>query len=97
MMEMRLYLQLCAVLLLVFTVGCQTTETTKEEPFIFTYTFKSMENEDSEILNEWLSNARADKGTNIHSFEMENGYLYYYARGYSDGCISYLSKGSEKR
>lgn len=58
MIKKRLYLLLSTVLLLVFTVGCHTTDTKREEPFIFTYTFNSMESEDSVMLNQWLSNAR---------------------------------------
>ena len=89
MIKKRFYLLLSTVLLLVFTVGCQITETKREEPFIFTYTFSSLKNEDSVVLNEWLSNAKAEKDSNIHSFEMDNGYHYYYARGYSDVLVTY--------
>lgn len=61
MVRSRLFFVFNILLISILTVGCQTIDKIKEEPFIFSFKNDSMEDENNEILNEWLLNARMNQ------------------------------------
>lgn len=95
---MRRYLFLvCSVLII---SGCQAKLKEQEEPFLFDYKENTIVPENKEKVDEWLTNAKLNEKSKIHSLEMDNGYTYLYANGYSDVLVTYqrdLRNGKQDR
>ncbi|RSD29592.1 hypothetical protein [Mesobacillus subterraneus] len=68
----------------------------QEEPFLFDYKENKIAPENKEKVDKWLENAKLNDDTKIHSMDIDNKYIYVYAKRYSDVLVSYqrvLKKG----
>lgn len=72
-------------------LGCQknTAHTENVEPFIFSYNHNRVESINANNVNDWLNKAKSETEPTLHSYDMGNGYMYFYAKGFSDVEVTY--------
>lgn len=89
----KIQLVLSFLFLLSVVVGCQSKVLLEpKEPFIFTYNYNTVNSEEENEVQEWLVNAKADIDSGVHMFSTEDGYEYFFAKGYNDVEILYERK-----
>ncbi|MGM7723634.1 hypothetical protein [Metabacillus sp. Hm71] len=87
MLKKQLLLLLSVSLLLLLIVGCQSLE--KEKPFIFSYSHNTIKTENEDEVHTWLMNAKNDQQSLIHNMGTNDGYEYFYAKGFRDVSVTY--------
>lgn len=82
----RIWFSVCSVIIL---AGCQAKMEEQAEPFLFDYKENTIAPENKEKVDGWLTNAKFNEETKIHSLEVDDGFIYLYAKGYSDVMVTY--------
>ncbi|MEW9671528.1 hypothetical protein [Ammoniphilus sp. 3BR4] len=85
------FVRIIFISLLIGLLGCQkdTEHTEIEEPFIFSFNRNTIERKNAEDVNIWLKKAKSEHQSKLHSYDMGNGYMYFYAKGFSDVAVTY--------
>ncbi|MEW9672785.1 hypothetical protein [Ammoniphilus sp. 3BR4] len=85
-----------AIIFFVLITGCGTND---DVPFIFLYELNSIEEEHQERVNDWLHGVKNSNEAKIHSYGIEDGFEYLFAKGYKDISVSFIyedKKGEKK-
>lgn len=93
MNKIKIYL---AIITFVLITGCSPNS---DVPFIFLYEVNSIEEEHQERVNDWLQGVKNSTDAKIHSYGLEDGFEYLFAKGYKDATVSFIyeDKKSEKK
>lgn len=75
---------------LFFLVGCQqNTDDKANSDAVVHYEYLSLDEDYTEEINNWLSEARRNKDEELYHLSLDNGEEYVYGKGYNKGKVRY--------